>query len=106
MRGHNMSMLDEMNILKISITIVFDEESGYWSVEESNVPGLATCAKSTDELMKNCADLLPDLLELNAHLFSPKQINAELFAEEETDQEIIKKIPIEYLTRGETLICA
>lgn len=43
----------------------WDHEAHVWYVADSNVPGLATEAPTTDELLANVDALIPELLECN-----------------------------------------
>lgn len=53
---------------KFKIFAIWDDEAEVWSVEDSDVPGLVTCAATVEQLHQNCLDLIPELLELNSHL--------------------------------------
>jgi predicted RNase H-like HicB family nuclease len=46
----------------------WDPEALVWYVAESDVPGLAAEADTVEELARELQVLVPELLELNAHL--------------------------------------
>ena len=56
---------------KFYVIATFDEEAKVWVTKDSNVPGLAAEASTEEELVKKLAVLIPELLELNAHLMRP-----------------------------------
>jgi predicted RNase H-like HicB family nuclease len=45
-----------------------DDETGYWFVSDSDVPGLVTEAPTRDALLAKLRVMVPELLELNASL--------------------------------------
>ena len=50
----------------------YDPESRSWYVFDSDVPGLSTGAETLEELEVKLPDLIVELLELNANLFTDK----------------------------------
>ena len=50
------------------VTAFWDSEAGIWVAESDDVPGLATGAATLDELVDKLNAMIPELLELNAHL--------------------------------------
>lgn len=44
----------------------WDSEAEVWVASSPDVPGLATESESIDSLMRKLADLVPELLQLNA----------------------------------------
>ena len=49
--------------------ISWDEEAGVWYVSDTDFPGLAAEAPSERDLVKRIRALVPELYELNRHLF-------------------------------------
>lgn len=49
--------------------ISWDEEAGVWYVSNTDVPGLVAEAESEPDLARKVLDLVPELYELNRHLF-------------------------------------
>lgn len=56
----------------------WDEDAHVWYVAESDVPGLATEAPTLDALQRRVLDLLPILVEENAHLISQEHGSRDL----------------------------
>ncbi len=57
--------------------ISWDDEAGVWYVSDTDFPGLVAEAPSERDLMKKIRTLVPELYELNRHLFggpAPKAI--------------------------------
>lgn len=52
-----------------NVTAAWDSEARVWYVENSDVPGLSAEGESVDCLLSKLKVLVPELLELNAHLF-------------------------------------
>ena len=52
-------------------TIAWDEEAEVWYVADTNFPGLVAEAASERELVRKIRGLVPELYELNRHLFDP-----------------------------------
>lgn len=44
----------------------YDEEAGVWVATSEDVPGLVAEAETVEELMAECARLIPELLRANA----------------------------------------
>lgn len=59
-------MLEKIKMFKV--IAIWDKDAEMWSVDESDIPGLATCAPTVEQFEKNCLELIPELLELNSHL--------------------------------------
>ena len=51
-------------------TIAWDEEAEVWYVAGTNFPGLVAEATSERELVRKVRALVPELYELNRHLFA------------------------------------
>lgn len=49
--------------------ISWDEEAGVWYVSDTDFPGLVAEAASESVLLEKIRDLVPELYELNQHLF-------------------------------------
>lgn len=69
-----------------TVKAMWDEEAGVWSVFESDVPGLVAEAESIPALAEKLRILVPEMLELNAHLLDwepkgelPIHVHAEYF---------------------------
>jgi hypothetical protein len=52
----------------LTIRCAYDPEAKVWYVAETDVPGLATEAASMDALEQRIQAVVPELLQLNAHL--------------------------------------
>ena len=50
-----------------------DEEADVWYVSDTDVPGLAAEAASERDLLLKIHELVPELYELNRHLFDQPQ---------------------------------
>lgn len=50
----------------------YDAEARHWFVFDSDVPGLATGAKSLEALAAKLPNIIAELIELNAHLILAK----------------------------------
>lgn len=48
----------------------WDAEAGVWYVADSDVPGLVAEAGTLEELVRDIAVIVPEILELNAHLLA------------------------------------
>lgn len=57
-----------MDRLMFTVRAEWDAEARVWYVAESDVPGLAAEADTFEELARDLMVLVPELLELNAHL--------------------------------------
>ena len=51
-----------------------DDEAGVWYVSDSDVPGLVAEAASERDLIVKIRELVPELYELNRHLFDQSQL--------------------------------
>ena len=51
-----------------------DDEAGVWYVSDSDVPGLVAEAASERDLIVKIHELVPELYELNRHLFDQSQL--------------------------------
>ncbi len=51
--------------------ISWDEEAGVWYISDTDVPGLVAEAASEQDLARKVLELVPELYELNRHLFRP-----------------------------------
>ena len=51
-----------------------DDEAGVWYVSDSDVPGLVAEADSERDLIVKIRELVPELYELNRHLFDQSQL--------------------------------
>ena len=56
--------------------ISWDEEAGVWYVSETDFPGLIAEAPSERGLLKRIHALVPELYELNRHLFGEPALKA------------------------------
>ncbi len=45
---------------------IYDAEAGVWVATSEDVPGLVAEAETVEELMAECAGLIPELLRANA----------------------------------------
>ena len=54
-----------MNVDKLTVDTVFDQESGFITATSSDVPGLVVEAESINEVMAQVRELAPQLLALN-----------------------------------------
>lgn len=59
-------MLNSMRPFKI--VAIWDEEAEVWSVDQSDIPGVAAWGSTRVELLEKLKTLLPEMLELNGHL--------------------------------------
>lgn len=62
----------------------WDMDAQVWSVTDSDVPGLAAEAETIEDLEAKLRELVPELLELNAHLL---------------DEGVAAQVPLELVTR-------
>ena len=53
---------------QLHITLSWDDEAKVWYVSDSDVPGLSTWGATIDEIIGKVEVMVPELLELNAHL--------------------------------------
>lgn len=53
---------------KLFVTAQWDDEACVWVATSDDIPGLATEAKSLDDLLRRVLAVAPELLEDNAHL--------------------------------------
>ena len=51
-----------------------DDEAGVWYISDSDVPGLVAEAASERDLIVKIRELVPELYELNRHLFDHSQL--------------------------------
>ncbi|MCY4200037.1 MAG: DUF1902 domain-containing protein [Gammaproteobacteria bacterium] len=51
--------------------ISWDDEAGVWYILDTDVPGLVAEAASHQDMACKVLELVPDLYELNRHLFRP-----------------------------------
>jgi len=56
--------------------ISWDEEAGVWYVSDTNFPGLVAEADSEGDLARKIRELVPELYELNRHLFAEPVVEA------------------------------
>ena len=63
---------------KLLVTAHWDDEAGVWVATSEDIPGLVTEAKNIDDLVRRVRELIPDLLEENAHLIAHGQDVADL----------------------------
>ncbi|MFC7049647.1 DUF1902 domain-containing protein [Emcibacter nanhaiensis] len=70
---------------KYIVKAIWDEEAKVWSVDETDVPGLAACAPTPSDLVEILMDLIPQLVELNdgciEHSKDHQSVPFELFAQ-------------------------
>lgn len=57
--------MDRTYFAKVS----WDEDAGVWYISETDFPGLVAEADSQRQLVHKVRDLVPELYELNRHLF-------------------------------------
>jgi len=57
-----------MNDHEFTVRVEWDAPAGVWYVAESDVPGLVAEADTLEEFTRNVVLLVPEMLELNAHL--------------------------------------
>lgn len=57
-----------MAVKEFRVVADWDEEAGLWYVSDSDVPGLAAEAPTTEALVGKLHDLVPELVALNRHL--------------------------------------
>ena len=50
-----------------------DDEAGVWYVSDTDIPGLVAEAASESALVMKIHELVPELYELNRHLFDQSQ---------------------------------
>ena len=53
-----------------------DDKAGVWYVSETDFPGLVAEAASERDLVRKIRALVPDLYELNRHLFDESRLEA------------------------------
>lgn len=51
----------------------WDEEARVWVATSEDVPGLVAEAENRELLLERLRELVPEMLELNAHLLTEKQ---------------------------------
>ncbi len=56
--------------------ISWDDEAGVWYVSDTDFPGLVAEAPSERDLTKKIRTLVPELYELNRHLFGGPALKA------------------------------
>ncbi len=56
--------------------ISWDEEAGVWHVSDTDFPGLVAEAGSENGLARKIRELVPELYELNRHLFDQRPVDA------------------------------
>jgi predicted RNase H-like HicB family nuclease len=56
------------DVRAFTVRAEWDPEAEVWYVSESDVPGLATEAATIEELKRKLDVMVPELIELNAHL--------------------------------------
>jgi len=66
--GDAMLKVLDMRNRQFTVKAEWDAEAGVWYVAESDVPGLVAEADTLEELAKDLMVLVPEMLELNAHL--------------------------------------
>lgn len=54
----------------LDVHVVWDEEAKVWYVAESNIPGLAAEAATTEDMLSKLRTLIPELVALNRHLLA------------------------------------
>lgn len=59
---------------ELKVRAFWDDEAKVWVAESDDVPGLVTEANTVEELVRHLAELIPELLQLNA----PDLLNDEL----------------------------
>ena len=52
-----------------------DEEAGVWYVSDTDVPGLVAEADSERDLMRKIRELVPELYQMNRHLFDQPSVD-------------------------------
>ena len=57
-----------------TIRAAYDPEAKVWYTLDCDMPGLITEGRTIERLLERAAAILPDLLELNAHLIDPKSL--------------------------------
>lgn len=55
-----------------NVQAAYDSEEHYWYTVDSDVPGLVTGGESLERLRERVHAILPELIELNAHLIIDK----------------------------------
>ena len=50
-------------------TISWDDDAGVWYISDTDFPGLVAEAGSQRDLVRKVRELVPELYELNRHLF-------------------------------------
>ena len=63
-----------MEIKKCRIKMVWSVESETWYAESNDVPGLATGARTFDNLVERLKDIVPEMLEVNLQYTGPVEI--------------------------------
>ena len=56
--------------------IARDDEAGVWYVSDTDFPGLVAEAASERDLVRRIRKLVPELYELNRHLFNERALKA------------------------------
>ena len=59
-----------MECRTFTVKAEWDDEAACWYVADSDVPGLVTGANTLPELLAKLQEMIPELLELNAHLLA------------------------------------
>ena len=62
------------------IKAAFDHEASVWHVSDSDIPGLATEARSFDSLREKLLIMVPELLEANGIAMGADEIPVEIIA--------------------------
>lgn len=72
-------MKAEMEYDGMIVLVEWDPEAEVWVATSDDIPGLVAEAPTSKELIEKVSLIVPDLLELNAHLLAddrPKKIKA------------------------------
>ncbi|HET6468486.1 MAG TPA: DUF1902 domain-containing protein [Geminicoccaceae bacterium] len=71
------------------ISALWDDEAKVWVAESDDVPGLVAEAATLEDLDQKLRVLVPELLELNAHLLPPQDGRTEVLYELTASKEVL-----------------